>query len=285
MTLFKSSPLSIFARALLPVLIAFAASSSFAQEKLILIGGGPNRPAAALKQFGDWAGQENGRILIVTWASSIPNEVAKALIRDFSKQFRGQIDVSLVPPKTERQQQAFLKKLARSNGVFFSGGDQNKIMQAFQQEGGESLRLSLSEAYKSGKVFGGTSAGTAVMSQHMIMGDPEKGVVPLAPGLGFLPDSMIVDQHFSQRNRTGRLLQAQFQIQSQYQAAVPYAVGIDEDTALVLINKEIAWSLGNHRVRVFEKSKSSHVVNEIPFPSGYSWKVSGFQNRCSGIYK
>jgi len=239
------------------------ASISLAQEKLIIIGGGPNRPTAALKQFSDWSGQEQGRILIITWASQIPMEVAESLMRDFGNQFQGQFDFSLTPPQTFKEQQLFLYRLKHATGVFFSGGDQNRIMAVFDHPGGKALQQALEQAYTSGKVFGGTSAGTAIMSQHMIMGNPINGIVPLSKGLGFLPEHLIVDQHFSQQNRVARLLQAQAQ------AKTFFAIGIDEDTALVVLNRKESRVLGDHQVRIFKGN--SLAFEEISLKDGDLW--------------
>jgi len=255
---------SHFKLGLLSGLLTLAiASISSAQEKLIIIGGGPNRPAAALKQFSDWSGQEQGRILIITWASEIPMEIAESLMRDFGNQFQGHFGFSLTAPQTFKERQLFLYQLKLATGVFFSGGDQSRIMAAFRDPDGKALQQALEQAYASGKVFGGTSAGTAVMSRHMIMGDPINGTVPLSNGLGFLPEHLIVDQHFSQRNRVARLLQAQDQ------AGTFFAIGIDEDTALVVLNRRESRVLGDHQVRIFKGHSSA--VEEISLKSGDVW--------------
>ncbi len=277
MKVFKSLSAWIFQNSLILFSGIILASGAFAQQKLILIGGGPGRPSAALKQFADWAGQKKGRILIVTWASSIPEEVYQDLHDEFSEQFKGALDVSLRPPKNQTERQQFQSQLAGATGIFFSGGDQERIMSAFKSKGGQVLKKQIEDAYNAGKVFGGTSAGTAVMSQHMIVGPQENGVVPLAKGLGFLPNSYIVDQHFSQRNRADRLKQAQLQ------TGAAIAIGIDEDTALIVENRASARVVGEHTVRVFEKTDSS-TVYETVLVNQDVWKFPEIFNRCSEAY-
>jgi cyanophycinase len=277
MMVFKSLPVQFYQKILMIIVMSLCACGAFAQQKLILIGGGPGRPSAALKQFGDWAGQERGRILIVTWATAVPEEVFQDLHDEFSEQFKGVIDVSLRVPQTRVERQLFKLQLASASGVFFSGGDQEKIMSAFTQEDGQDLLKAIEKAYHSGKVFGGTSAGTAVMSEFMITGSPKNGIVPLAKGLGFLPKSYIVDQHFSQRNRAKRLKQAQLQ------TSAAIAIGIDEDTALIVENRTSAWVVGEHTVRIFEKTNSSS-LNETILVNRDAWEFPELPHRSIETY-
>ena len=94
-----------------------------------------------------------------------------------------------------------------ATGVFISGGSQLRLSQLLP---GSPLGDALHRAHDRGCVVGGTSAGASIMSDFMIsMG--EEGVTPrqrasqLTAGLGLLP-GVVVDQHFDQRSRYGRLL-------------------------------------------------------------------------------
>ena len=114
-----------------------------------------------------------------------------------------------------------------STGIFFTGGDQLRITSIL---GGTRVHEALYNAYQRGVTIAGTSAGASVMSSTMIIegdsNDPaRKCTLKMAPGLGML-DEVIIDQHFHQRGRIGRLLCAV--------AENPYmlGVGIDEDTAI-----------------------------------------------------
>lgn len=240
--------------------------AALSQERLVLVGGGPGRSKAALQQFSDWANQENGNILIITWATRIPDEVAIDLINDFDGLFRGQFLISMKAPQTATEQFEFLQMLRQAHGVFFSGGNQNRIMEAFQVPGGNSIRNALVEAYQNGIVFGGTSAGTAVMSRNMIMGNmQDSGLVPLDFGLGFLPSHVIVDQHFSQQKREKRLLRAHTQ------ARTTIAIGIDEDTTAIITNGFEIRVEGDHSVHIYQGIESARTVKTLK--AGDLWTI------------
>ena len=128
-------------------------------------------------------------------------------------------------PTTRRSPAA----LADVDAVFMTGGNQLKLTQVV---GGTRFGDAVRSAYERGALVGGTSAGASAVSEHMIaFGDesdtPRQGVTASAAGLGLLPD-VIVDQHFAQRNRYGRLLSLV--------ARSPrlLGLGVDEDTAAVV---------------------------------------------------
>lgn len=133
-------------------------------------------------------------------------------------------------------------------GVFFSGGDQLRITSTL---GGTVFHRRLLAERAAGLVVAGTSAGASMMSDVMIVGGaeeagPTKNRVQLAAGMGLWPGS-VIDQHFSQRGRIGRLLAALAQ-----NPAV-LAIGIDEDTA-VEVDGTGAWLtvVGSNTVTVLD---------------------------------
>ncbi len=151
----------------------------------------------------------------------------------------------MTAPQSITKQYDFVRNLQQATGVFFSGGDQSLIMDTFQIPGGSMVQRALVEAYHNGIVFGGTSAGTAIMSRNMITGSiQDDGQVPIGIGLGFLPPHVIVDQHFSQRDREARLLRAKTQ------SGTKIGIGIDEDTAIIVRNKSEIRVDGDHSVRI-----------------------------------
>ena len=159
-------------------------------------------------------------------------------------------DIEFSPPAWEmdKQKSAFLNQLDRATGVFFTGGDQNRIMDVLRDE---SLLTQLQKQYHAGIVFGGTSAGTAIMSHTMIRGDNGDDVidpssVPSRPGLGLLTD-LIVDQHFIKRRRENRLLSLLLTSKE------TLGVGIDEGTALGIEDGRYAKVLGPKQVMVIDK--------------------------------
>ena len=116
-----------------------------------------------------------------------------------------------------------------STGVFLTGGNQLRLSSTI---GGTNLAQAILERHRHGTVIAGTSAGASAMSTHMVAfgasgGTPKQRMVQMAAGLGVLP-SVIIDQHFQQRNRLGRLLAIIAQNPSLL------GLGIDEDTCGVV---------------------------------------------------
>ncbi len=137
-----------------------------------------------------------------------------------------------------------------AQGIFFTGGDQIKIT---SQIGDTPIFSRIREIYEEGGVIAGTSAGAAVMSQTMMVegGDEEShvngGSVRMSPGLGLI-DGVIVDQHFMERGRFGRLLGAVAQNPKNL------GVGIDEQTAIVVERDKTFYVLGSGAVYVIDGS-------------------------------
>lgn len=265
MTLIKA--FSVRLRGPLFFLTVFLSSfSAFSQQKLVMIGGGPSRPVKALQQFSDWCAERGGPLLIVTWASDYPKESFLDLQGDFNGLFKGQFANSATAPTNLTEQLVFLNQLESSCGVFFSGGKQNKIMAAFAVLGGDTIFTAVHNAYNNGKVFGGTSAGTAIMSRNMIADKLQlDGTVPMMKGLGFLPSHIMVDQHFTQRDRMLRLLIARLRTQTQV------AIGIDEDTSIIVTNNSQMRVEGNHAVHVFLGEPTE--PRETIFKAGDVWNI------------
>jgi cyanophycinase len=127
----------------------------------------------------------------------------------------------------------------RATGIFFGGGDQGRIMDVLQDR---ELADALRDRYRQGVVFGGTSAGTAVMSNLMITGASDPTVVDgrsveVRAGLGLLP-GVILDQHFLKRQRQNRL----FGLVLDHPRLL--GVGVDEGTALAVTDNRHAEVVG-----------------------------------------
>jgi cyanophycinase len=196
-------------------------------EKLVIVGGGEH-PPMAMRQFYEWAGQEQARMLYIPWATSEPEENLKEVAKDFP--------VGTVLVMAPKDKAALLQELDKCTAVWFSGGDQIKVMKVL--EDGEILQR-LRQKYASGCVFGGTSAGCAIMSSRMITGEGDFTLldgraVEVKPGLGLLPERVIVDQHFLKRQRQNRL----FGLVLMHPDSL--GIGIDEDSALILEDQDKA---------------------------------------------
>ena len=119
--------------------------------------------------------------------------------------------------------------LADAAGVFFTGGDQLRIS---SQIAGTPVEDAVRAIRARGGIVAGTSAGASVMSETMLVRGPGStshriGDLHMAPGLGLMPH-IIIDQHFAERGRIGRLLGAVAQNPR------VLGVGVDEDTAILV---------------------------------------------------
>jgi cyanophycinase len=178
-----------------------------------------------LRRFVQLAGGDAADIAIIPTAS-VTRSTGPRYERIFSEM--GALRVTSLDFDTRRdaEETGRLERLRQASGVFFTGGNQLRLSTLI---GGTSVARAVRQMNAEGVPVAGTSAGAAFISEHMIaFGDegstPIAGSVRLAPGLG-LTNRFIIDQHFRQRDRLGRLLTAL--------AYNPFAVGIglDEDTA------------------------------------------------------
>jgi cyanophycinase len=178
-----------------------------------------------LRRFVSLAGGSNADIVVIPTASLLRATAAR-YERLFSDMGAGRVSSMDFDTRRDAEEPGRLERLERASGIFFTGGNQLRLSTLI---GGTSVAKLVRQLNAAGTAVAGTSAGAAFISEHMIaFGDegstPVAGSVRLAPGLG-LTNRFIIDQHFRQRDRLGRLLAAL--------AYNPFAVGIglDEDTA------------------------------------------------------
>lgn len=194
---------------------------------LILIGGG-KRPQSVMTQFFNLAGGAQAPILIVPTASELA-DTGDFYTQQFKQDFGCQkVSVADVKTRADADRPEVVALFATAGGVFFAGGDQSRITQAFL--GSESLRVLRERYEKGGLVILGTSAGTACMSDWMLTGNGEfdritAQNVEVVQGLGLVPH-LILDQHFVARSRQNRLISVVLEHPNLI------GVGIDEATAL-----------------------------------------------------
>ncbi len=178
-----------------------------------------------LDRFVDVCGGMDSRISIIPTASELEDTG-----RNYEKLFRrlGVKHARVLPFETREdcQTSEYLDYIDKSDGVFMTGGNQLRLSTTI---GGTEVATRIRRRNAAGMHVAGTSAGAAFMPEHMIAGGsegstPTPDMVTMAPGLG-LTNKFIIDQHFRERDRLGRLLTAL--------AYNPFAVGIglDEDTA------------------------------------------------------
>jgi len=215
--------------------------------RLVIVGGG-DRPPEAMARFVAWAGGASARILVLPWASGEPAESCEAVLGELKPHAPGEATCGAhatldargkAAPLGEAEKASTLGLLSRATGVFFTGGDQARIMDVLADP---ELLAAVKARFAAGVVFGGTSAGAAVMSARMITGDGDFTVidgekVDVRPGLG-LVEGVIVDQHFVKRQRQNRLFGLVLKHPEER------GVGIDEDTALLVTGGRYAEVVG-----------------------------------------
>jgi cyanophycinase len=192
-----------------------------------LIIGGAAGPGL-LGRFVELSGGAAGRIVVIATASSGPSSAERAHREAFTALGAGEVRALRLTTRAEANDAAVEPVLRGATGVFFTGGDQERIAAVI----GGTATDSLLQALVAGGsvVLAGTSAGAAIMSGTMIVGGDGAGVsrdcVRTGPGLEFLP-GVLIDQHFAERGRLNRLLSAV--------ALYPHelGLGIDEDTAIL----------------------------------------------------
>jgi cyanophycinase len=194
---------------------------------IIPIGGAEDKENSPqiLRRFVQLAGGRAAQIAVIPTASVTRSAGPRyeRIFRDMGAERVTSLDFDT---RRDAEEPGRLEILRQATGIFFTGGNQLRLSTLI---GGTPVAKSIRQLNAAGIPVAGTSAGAAFISEHMIaFGDegstPVAGSVRLAPGLG-LTNRFIIDQHFRQRDRLGRLLTAL--------AYNPFAVGIglDEDTA------------------------------------------------------
>jgi cyanophycinase len=197
---------------------------------IVPVGGAEKKTAdmPILRRFVQIAGGGDARIVVIPTASELEDTGDRYV--DLFEELYVETAVSLpITTREEAQDEEVLAELENATAVFLTGGNQLRLSTIL---GGTPVAQALRRLNARGVHIGGTSAGAAILPEHMIAGGrsghtPRVDGVVLAPGLG-LTNRLLIDQHFRQRDRLGRLLTAV--------SFNPFAIGIglDEDTAVFL---------------------------------------------------
>ncbi len=194
---------------------------------IVPIGGAENKEndRRILARFVEVSGGDDADIVVIPTASRL-HETGPRYEQLFRELGAARVSVMDFDTRRDCHEAGRLERLEEASGVFFTGGNQLRLTTLL---GGTPVAKVIRARNAHGVTVGGTSAGASILSEHMIaFGDDGSsaisGSVRLAPGLG-LTNRFVIDQHFRQRDRLGRLLTAL--------AYNPFAVGIglDEDTA------------------------------------------------------
>ena len=227
---------------------------------LVAIGGAEDKLGhrTILNRFVQLAGGERARIAVIATASSLGDEVLGLYRRVFTE--LGAAEVLPLRPSTreEADTQGPVDAVARATAVFMTGGNQLRLSMVVA---GTRLGAALLEAHRRGAIVGGTSAGASALSSHMVAfggpGEiPKQRLAHMSAGLGLLPGA-VIDQHFSQRNRLGRLLLLVAESPSQL------GIGIDEDTAAFITHDGVLEVLGKGTVTVVDGSRARSDAFEV----------------------
>jgi cyanophycinase len=222
------------------------------QGPVMPIGGAEEREPGGeiLQRFLDLAGGNRARIAVIPTASQDPQESGGKYVKLFKEMGAAQADWIRIEGRKDALSGPALKLIENATGIFITGGDQSRLVELLT---GTHVMEAIRDANARGVVVAGTSAGASIVGAHMMVpGNGEtgetaarKGMVDVVAGFGLLQD-VIVDQHFSQRGRIGRLL-AVF-------AANPgmLAVGLDEDTAVVINGDAQLETLGSGMVTLLD---------------------------------
>jgi cyanophycinase len=216
---------------------------------LIVIGGAEDkvRDRVILNRFVALAGGHDARIAVVATASSFAAEVAERYREVFTDLGAARVDPILAQARPVANDETLARLVDAASGIFLTGGNQLRLSSTI---GGTRLARAIEERYQAGAVVGGTSAGASALSTHMIAFGasgltPKQRMAQVSAGLGLLP-GVIIDQHFQQRNRLGRLLTLVAQNPSLL------GIGIDEDTAGVVTPDQVLEVIGRGSVTLVD---------------------------------
>lgn len=219
---------------------------------IVPIGGAEDKVSARaiLRRFVELCGGRDAVLAVIPTASVDP-ETPDRYRRVFAEVGAG--DVRVVDARRREEAAAAAEALEGVTGVFLTGGAQLRLSTLL---GGTDVARVLRRANAAGVHVAGTSAGAAFLSEHMIAfgkegGTPIAGQATLVPGLG-LTNRVIVDQHFRQRDRMGRLLSAL--------AYNPFAIGLglDEDTAAFVGPDNVFEVVGSGGITVVDAAGLEH---------------------------
>jgi cyanophycinase len=221
---------------------------------IVPIGGAEDKISAVgiLRRFAELSGGGRARIAIIPTASTQGDTGSR-----YEQLFRGigVADAKALPylERADANRADWMAILEAATGVFLTGGNQLRLSTIL---GGTDVARALRRLNAGGVHVAGTSAGAAILCEHMIAfgkegSTPHAGAVSLAPGFG-MTNRVIIDQHFRQRDRLGRLLSAL--------AYNPFAIGLglDEDTAAFIDPEDSLEVVGSGAITLVDVSGLTH---------------------------
>ncbi len=230
---------------------------------VMIIGGAEDKlgDKAILTRFVKLASGTEAHIAVISTASSL-GDVATEMYRDLFAKMGVRSTFGLRPlTRDEANDPSVTAAMDAATGVFLTGGNQLRLSSVV---GGTTLGAALLDAHERGAVIAGTSAGASAVSTHMMAfgasgPTPKHRMAQMAAGLGILKN-VVVDQHFEQRTRLGRLLAVV--------AGSPSLIGLgmDEDTAAIVFADETLEVVGRGAVTIVD---GSQIVTDSFYTKGH----------------
>ncbi len=225
----------------------------------MIIGGAEDRQGDCqiLRRFIRLSGGTEARIVVLTAGTSEPEEAGETYIEIFERLGAAIVWVVDTREQADANHIDAVRAIGQATGIFFTGGDQARIVERIKDT---ILEDAIRKRHQEGAVIAGTSAGAAIMPDVMIVRgesetSPRQDSVTLGTGMGFV-SGILVDQHFAQRGRLGRLVTAIL-----LQPAT-IGVGVDENTALVIEGEEFE-VLGEGAVTIVDESGITYHNGDI----------------------
>ncbi len=231
-----------------------------AEGTVIVIGGAEDkvRDRVILSRFIALAGGDDATIAVISTASSLGLEAGQRYRQVFTELGAREVHTLHAVTRPQANDEAAVRAVQDATGIFMTGGNQLRLASTL---GGTRLADSILDRFRLGAVVAGTSAGASAMSSHMIAfgasgATPKQRMAQIAAGLGVLP-GVIIDQHFQQRNRLGRLLSLIAQNPSLL------GLGVDEDTAGVVGPDHVLEVIGRGSVTIIDGAASETDAWEV----------------------
>lgn len=229
------------------------------QGPVMAIGGAEDkfREPVILARFVELSGARDARIVVIPTASSIESAGVryKALFLGMGV---SQVDIAVIGDRPDANSDLVADMIRQATGIFMTGGNQMRLAAII---GGTRAMNAILERNMQSAVVAGTSAGASILSSHMVAfgssgNSPKMRMAQMVAGFGLVTGA-IIDQHFRQRDRLGRLMMMV--------ASNPslLGVGVDEDTAAIFSNDGCLEVLGRHSVTIIDGTEAYSDVYRV----------------------
>jgi cyanophycinase len=207
-----------------------------------------------LRRFTELAGGSSARIAIIPTASAV-DDAGQRYKAIFLELGAVSADVVFVGDRDDANSDPLVELIETSTGIFITGGNQVRVASIL---GGTRVARMIRRQSRAGVPIAGTSAGASVMCSVMVAGGksgttPRPNGASMAAGLGLI-DNVIIDQHFRERDRVGRLV-----TMVSYNPGL-LGLGIDEDTAALIMPDGTLEVLGRGSVLIVD---GTHMRSDI----------------------